>query len=530
MRHTYCDPGFDLQTPFDAAVVIPSILRPELPRALRSVFAQDLAGRIQVLVGVDKPLGDGSVIAEACKDRPSNVAVSVLDLGYSTSARHGGVNSAADGGSLRAILSFLANSRYITYLDDDDWWAPDHLSSLRAAIEGHHYSYTLRWLVDAKTLKLQCIDEWNSVGPDKGLSATEGGFVGPTSLMIDKLECLPVLCFWSQSPGDPGLFADRLVFHALRWNFRGNGTGRATAYYALRPDHPLWRRISKRTRSRQDGVRQETIVPRPHSGSTVQQTICDLGFDLQRPFDAAVVMPSILRPELARALRSVYEQDLAGRIQVLVGIDKPLGDRAVIEEACRGRASNVAVSVLDLGYSTSVRHGGVHNAADGGSLRAILSFLANTRYIAYLDDDNLWSPNHLSSLLAAIKSYQYAFSLRWFIDDETLEPICIDEWHSVGPNRGKFKATFGGFIDPNTLMIDKIECLPMLYLWSQSPGNPGVFADRLVFDALRNNFRGIGTERATSYYTIGADGTSWQVINESRSARGLPPLTRPGQT
>jgi len=230
-----------------------SILRPDLGRALRSVFAQDLPGRIQILVGIDKPLGDRAVIAEACRGRPPNVAVFVLDLGYSTSARHGSVHAATDGGSLRTVLSFLANSRHIAYLDDDNWWAPDHLSSLLTAIKGHHYAFGLRWFVDDATLTLQCVDEWYSLGPDRGVHAlTAGGFIDPNVLMIDKLECLPVLYLWSQNPIHPARFsyADRLVFHALRDNFRGNGTGRATAYYTLRPDDGAWVRINQWKRSR----------------------------------------------------------------------------------------------------------------------------------------------------------------------------------------------------------------------------------------------------------------------------------------
>jgi hypothetical protein len=38
------------QTPFDVAVVIPTVLRPTLLRAVRSIFRQDLKGRIQILI------------------------------------------------------------------------------------------------------------------------------------------------------------------------------------------------------------------------------------------------------------------------------------------------------------------------------------------------------------------------------------------------------------------------------------------------------------------------------------------------
>ena len=60
----FCEPGFDLQTPFDAAVVIGTIVRPTLKDALLSVFRQTHPGRIQIMLGIDKAMGDRGVIEE----------------------------------------------------------------------------------------------------------------------------------------------------------------------------------------------------------------------------------------------------------------------------------------------------------------------------------------------------------------------------------------------------------------------------------------------------------------------------------
>ena len=40
------------------------------------------------------------------------------------------------GGALKTFLSYAANSLYVTYLDDDNWYAPEHLSTMLAAIAG----------------------------------------------------------------------------------------------------------------------------------------------------------------------------------------------------------------------------------------------------------------------------------------------------------------------------------------------------------------------------------------------------------
>jgi len=60
------------------------------------------------------------------------------------------------------------------------------------------------------------------------------------------------------------------------------------------------------------------------------------------------------------------------------------------------------VTLLNLGYSTSVLNSGIHLASSGGALRSILTYCANSRYVAYLDDDNWWDETHQPSLLAAI--------------------------------------------------------------------------------------------------------------------------------
>jgi len=121
-------------------------------------------------------------------------------------------------------------------------------------------------------------------------------------------------------------------------------------------------------------------------------------------------MPTILRPVIIHAVESVFAQDYAGRIQLLIGVDKASGPKETLLEVLSRRPPNLSAMMLELPYSTSVRHGGLHNATDGGSLRAILSLAANTPYVAYLDDDNAWRPNHVRSLLAVMPGKAWAFS------------------------------------------------------------------------------------------------------------------------
>ncbi len=227
-------------------------------------------------------------------------------------------------------------------------------------------------------------------------------------------------------------------------------------------------------------------------------------------------MPTILRPSLVRTLKSIFAQDFPGRIQILLGIDFKKNDPAVIDDACRQIPSHCAVCVFDLGYSTSTRHGGLHPAADGGALRTIMSYAANSRYIAYLDDDNWWAPQHLSSLRRAIEGFHWAFSFRWFVDPDSGKPLCIDEWESAGPGSGVFRRSLGGFVDPNCLMIDKLACEPVLRWWTipVRGDKAGLTQDRNVFHLLKKHFAVGWTGKATCYYEMDVN----DPLNEMRSS------------
>ena len=221
-------------------------------------------------------------------------------------------------------------------------------------------------------------------------------------------------------------------------------------------------------------------------------------------FDVSVVMPSVLRDTIREALRSVFAQDLQGRVQTLIGVDRPHDDSGLLDAICTDCPPNHSVMVLYPGYSTSARHGGLHPAWDGGALRTVLTYLAHSRHVAYLDDDNSWAPNHLSSLRQAIEGHEWAWSRRCFIHPVSRVPICEDEWESVGPGRhGRFGYR-GGWVDPNCLMIDKIACEAVIRWWGIPLRNSGkaMDADRNVFELLAERFRGQGTGLVSTYYVI----------------------------
>lgn len=237
-------------------------------------------------------------------------------------------------------------------------------------------------------------------------------------------------------------------------------------------------------------------------------TFADPGADLQTPMDAAVVIPTVLRASLHQALLSVFAQaagGFAGRVHVLVGVDVARGGLDMVEAACRHRPAGWVVQVLWPGYSTSVRHGGLGRARDGGVLRGVLTLLANSRWVAYLDDDNWWDPRHLATLKPTLlqTGSGWAFSMRWFVHPATSRPACVDVWESVGPGRGVFAERFGGFVDTNCLLVDKLACPEVALLWTEPlrEDPKGMSADRRVFEGLCRH-RGVSTGLPTVFYRI----------------------------
>ncbi len=242
---------------------------------------------------------------------------------------------------------------------------------------------------------------------------------------------------------------------------------------------------------------------------------------LQPPFDAAVIIPTVLRDTLPRAVRSVFTQDWPGRVQILIGVDIARGDRDILRQLTAECPARMAITIFDPGYSTAQIHGGIYHNAYSGSLRTVLSYAANSRYLAYLDDDNWWAPHHLSDLIQAIEGFDWAFTYRWFVDPGTQEVLCIDDFESIGPARGIYAEKLGGFVDSNCLMIDKTRCHAVLPQWSIPLLADGSGEDRNVFNNLKKQHSTAWTKRPSVYYVINPDSGTQPVRDKILAQRGL---------
>ena len=224
---------------------------------------------------------------------------------------------------------------------------------------------------------------------------------------------------------------------------------------------------------------------------------------LQNPFDVSVIITTTLRPTLKRAVESIFKQDHEGRIQIMLGVDKRDGDPGIIDTLKKDCPENMAITVIDNGYSTAERNGGLYTSFSGGSMRTVLSYTANSRYITYLDDDNWYAPFHINQLLNVIPGNAWAYSYRWFVDQTTNKVLCIDDFVSVGNGKGVFAKAFGGFVDTNCMLIDKLQFHRLLPLWCNALMQNGTAVDHRVYQAIRNT--GLPhnlTARPSVYYVV----------------------------
>ena len=86
---------------------------------------------------------------------------------------------------------------------------------------------------------------------------------------------------------------------------------------------------------------------------------------LQQPFHVAVIMPTVGRASLREAVQSVYDQEFPGRIQLLIGVDAPLGSFDEHEKLIAAALAHVTV-LFDVGAAWWAASGARRRGAASG--------------------------------------------------------------------------------------------------------------------------------------------------------------------
>ncbi len=148
-----------------------------------------------------------------------------------------------NGHRIYAAASLLANTEFVCFLDEDNWFDDDHVASLVAAVRagGGRWAFALRKIVDADGAFVT-LDQCESLG------SLHGPFADPADVHVDancyligrELAVLVAPCWYSPTrPGDGRPEPDRTVARLLLGRAKPACTnGRHTVNYTVgnRPD------------------------------------------------------------------------------------------------------------------------------------------------------------------------------------------------------------------------------------------------------------------------------------------------------
>lgn len=159
-----------------------------------------------------------------------------------------------------------------------------------------------------------------------------------------------------------------------------------------------------------------------------------LGIKINNKKSVTVITGTTGEPELIDALIGVENQDYNGPIDHLVVVDGQEFLPKTIEVIERSKTNPV---VLVLPYNTGA------NGWLGHRIYASVPLLVNSDYVAFLDQDNWYRNNHISSLAEKLdknENLELAFSLRsiyekdkTYVTDDNCESLGLwPTWNSGG--------------------------------------------------------------------------------------------------
>ena len=153
------------------------------------------------------------------------------------------------------------------------------------------------------------------------------------------------------------------------------------------------------------------------------------------------------------------------------------------------------------------------NRFNGHRIYGGFSFLASGDYIAWLDDDNEFTPSHIESLVRITeeKNLDWAYSLRQIVDSEG-KFICNDDCE----NLGKYKSVINDhFVDVSCFFVRRELAVNIAPVWYRQARPPqGVMeVDRALTAVLiheQNKLKFDTNNDYTVKYQVGSTGISVQ--------------------
>lgn len=124
-----------------------------------------------------------------------------------------------NGHRIYAAATFLSEGKFLTFLDEDNYYEPDHIQScVNLATEGFDWVYSLRKIVDAEK-KFVCNDDCESLG--KWKSVLNDNFVDVGCWFLSKPAALTVSPLWYRRARHPNEQpeVDRIITSTLMQHF-----------------------------------------------------------------------------------------------------------------------------------------------------------------------------------------------------------------------------------------------------------------------------------------------------------------------
>jgi glycosyltransferase involved in cell wall biosynthesis len=143
----------------------------------------------------------------------------------------------------------------------------------------------------------------------------------------------------------------------------------------------------------------------------------------------------------------------------------------------------------------------------GHRIYAATSFLVNSEFVAFLDEDNWLEPTHIESLVVAVRETGslWAFSLRNIVDEHG-DFVARDACESLGNLHHVFDRPGETFVDTNCYLLPREVAVAISAAWygQTRPPDGRVEPDRLVSSMLFSWFPNACSNKAhTLNYTIG---------------------------
>jgi hypothetical protein len=218
----------------------------------------------------------------------------------------------------------------------------------------------------------------------------------------------------------------------------------------------------------------------------------------------AVVTPTTGAATLERAIESVATQTSPGIVHWIVA-DGP----GAVEAA--NRIADPWVETGAVRFTALPENTGA-GGWNGHRIYGAVPWLSSADYVAFLDEDNWFEPDHVHDLLEAIvrEKAAWAYSLRRIVDKDG-NAICDDRCESLGPAHHTCLSPEDHLVDTSCYMIERGLAIDVSPCWNGRARQEGrVEVDRALCAALTASAPYAFVPKSSVVYRLGGNAASVQ--------------------